>query len=97
MYIRGEGKTTSILGLYVNDLSCTGEDPDEIEVFKKQMTTKFEITGFGLLPFYLGIEVTQQETYITIKHLGYARKVLLQFRMSECNPIVSNGAKRMAS
>ena len=59
MHIRGEGKTTSILGLYVNDLSCTGEDLDEIEVFKKQMTTEFEVTGFGLLPFYLGIEVTQ--------------------------------------
>jgi len=35
----------------------TGEDSIEIDVFKKQMTSEFEMSDLGLLSFYLGIEV----------------------------------------
>ena len=49
------------------------------------MMTEFEMTDLGLLTYYLGIEVDQKAYYITVKQSGYARKVLLQFGMSECN------------
>ena len=32
---------------------------EEIELFKSSMKTKFDITDFGLLNSYLGIEVIQ--------------------------------------
>jgi hypothetical protein len=48
-------------------LIVTGGDPAEIVVFKKQMTSEFEMSDLGLLSFYLGIEVEQQEDCITIK------------------------------
>lgn len=75
-----------ILGVYVDDLIVTGGDLGEIAVFKRQMTSKFEMSGLGLLSFYLGIEVDQQEDCITIKQTSYAKKVLSQFGMSDCNP-----------
>lgn len=52
-----------------------------------EMTTQFEMSDLGLLSFYLGIEVVdQQQDSITIKQTSYAKKVLMLFGMSEYNP-----------
>jgi hypothetical protein len=67
VYKRGVGKGAMILGVYVDDLIVTGGNPDEIAVFKKQTTSEFEMSDLGLLSFYLGIEVDQQQDHITIK------------------------------
>jgi len=85
VYTRGEGLSKLVLGVYVDDLLVTGGDPREIEIFKKQMTSEFEMSDLGLLSFYLGIEVEQKKDFITIKQTGYAKKVLEQFGMSDCN------------
>jgi hypothetical protein len=85
VYKRGSGKDVVVLGVYVDDLVVTGESPVEIENFKKQMTCEFDMSDLGLLSFYLGIEVDQQEDHITIKQSTYAKKVLSQFGMADCN------------
>jgi hypothetical protein len=84
VYTRGSGKDSVLLGVYVDDLIVTGNDPMEIEKFKQQMTGEFEMSDLGLLSYYLGIEVNQEE-YLTIKQTAYAKKVLDQFGMGECN------------
>lgn len=85
VYTRGVGKTRLILGVYVDDLIVTGGDPLEISVFKKQMSSEFEMSDLGKLSFYLGIEVEQEADCITIKQTGYAKKVLSRFGMENCN------------
>jgi hypothetical protein len=67
VYKRGIGKNAVILGVYVDDLIVTGADVSEIDRFKKQMTSQFEMSDLGLLSFYLGIEVEQCADYITIR------------------------------
>jgi len=57
VYTRGIGSNTVILGVYVDDLIVTGGNPGEIDLFKRQMMTEFEMTDLGLLSYYLGIEV----------------------------------------
>jgi hypothetical protein len=86
VYKRGIGKSAVILGVYVDDLIVTGADISEIEKFKRQMTTQFEMSDLGLLSFYLGIEVDQHSDYVTIRQSNYARKILTQFGMADCNP-----------
>jgi len=76
VYKRGGGKGAVILGVYVDDLIVTGENPDAIAEFKRQMTSEFEMSDLGLLSFYLGIEVEQQVDHITIKQTSCAKKVL---------------------
>ena len=85
VYTRGTGDSAVILGVYVDDLVVIGSNIEEINLFKKQMMAEFEMTDLGLLSYYLGIEVDQKEDFITVKQSGYARKVLEQFGMSECN------------
>jgi len=68
-----------VIGVYVDDLIVTGGDPREIEVFKKQMNSEFEMSDLGLLSFYLGIEVEQKKDIITIKQTVMPRKFLISF------------------
>jgi hypothetical protein len=85
VYTRGVGKSRLILGVYVDDLIVTGGEPAEIATFKKQMTSEFDMSDLGLLSFYLGIEVKQENDCITIKQTSYAKKVLSRFGMTDCN------------
>jgi len=47
-----------LICLYVDDLIVTGSDVNEIEVFKSQMMTEFEMTDLGNLTYFLGMEFT---------------------------------------
>jgi len=86
VYTRGEGRAAVVIGVYVDDLIVTGDDPMQIQAFKQQMTKQFEMSDLGLLSYYLGIEVSQQERCLTLKQTGYAVKVITQFGMMDCNP-----------
>ena len=56
-----------VLGVYVDDLIVTESNLAKISKFKQEMTTQFEMRDLGLLSFYLGIEVDQQQDFIAIK------------------------------
>jgi hypothetical protein len=86
VYTRGHGADVVLLGVYVDDLIVTGGNPEQVKLFKQQIMEEFEMTDLGLLSYYLGIEVDQKEDHITMKQAAYARKVLGQFGMGECNP-----------
>nr|GEU52734.1 putative reverse transcriptase domain, ribonuclease H-like domain, aspartic peptidase domain protein [Tanacetum cinerariifolium] len=49
------------------------------------MEEKFEMTDLGLLAYYLGIEVTQNNGDISIRQSAYASKILKEARMIDCN------------
>ena len=73
--------------LYVDDLLFTGNSPQMFEEFKHAMFKEFEMTDCGLMSFFLGIEVKQQQDGISISQKKYAKELLEKFRMSNCNPI----------
>lgn len=85
VYRRGEGQQILIVGTYVDDLIVTGGTCVEILAFKKQMEDQFEMTDFGLLNYYLGIEVIQKEEGILKKQTGYAKKILKETSLQDCN------------
>lgn len=86
IYTKHEGNELIIMGVYVDDLIVTSSCTKKIEEFKKQMEEKFEMSDLGLLSYYLGIEVKQTEKGITIKQEGYAKKILKETSLLECNP-----------
>jgi hypothetical protein len=49
------------------------------------MTNEFEMSDLGLLSYYLGIEVGQHSDFTIVKQTCYAKKVLEQFGMDQCN------------
>ncbi|KAD4585749.1 hypothetical protein E3N88_23350 [Mikania micrantha] len=85
VYIRGKGQNTLIMGVYVDDLLITGAGIEEIRRIKKEMEVNFEMTDLGMLTYYLGIEVKQDKEGISICQEGYAKKILKETSMSNCN------------
>lgn len=74
-----------IVGVYVDDLLVTGSCPNTVKMFKKDMSTKFEMSDLGLLTYYLGIEVNQHEEGVSLKQEAYAKALLDKTRMKACN------------
>ncbi|KAG6495613.1 hypothetical protein ZIOFF_043439 [Zingiber officinale] len=85
VYTRGEGEARILVGVYVDDLIVTGSSIEKINKFKQQMMTEFEMSDLGLLSYYLGIEVEQQKSRILLRQSAYAKKILSQFKMTDCN------------
>ncbi|CAJ2633694.1 unnamed protein product [Trifolium pratense] len=87
LYIKAQGGDILIVCLYVDDLIFTGNNPTMFEEFKKEMTKEFEMTDIGLMSYYLGIEVKQEDHGILITQEGYAKEVLKKFKMDDANPV----------
>jgi hypothetical protein len=49
------------------------------------MTNEFEMSDLGLLSYHLGIEVGQYKDFTIVKQTCYAKKILEQFGMGQCN------------
>jgi len=74
-----------IVAVYVDDLFVTGTSLELILKFKKEMSSKFEMSDLGLLSYYLGIEVIQHSKGITLNQSRYAIKILEEIGMKDCN------------
>eukprot|EP00253_Pinus_taeda_P015521 PITA_15521 len=66
-----------------------GNDDYLIENFKTVMKEEFEITDMGLLRYFLGIEVDQNENGIFISQARYINEVLGRFNMQECKAAIT--------
>ena len=85
VYNKFVGNKIIIVGVYVDDLVVTGSNLELINEFKNQMEKEFEMSNLGLLSYYLGIEVTQTKTGVIIKQEAYAKKILEEAGMLDCN------------
>lgn len=66
VYTRTKGRSRLIVGVYVDDLVITGHGEKDILTFKAQMKSVFKMSDLGLLSYYLGIEVTEGPSGITL-------------------------------
>ncbi|GKE36893.1 uncharacterized mitochondrial protein-like protein, partial [Tanacetum coccineum] len=74
-----------IIAVYGDDIFVTGTSLDLINEFKKRMASQFEMLDLGELTYYLGIEVSQGKDCVEIKQERYARKILKEAGMEDCN------------
>nr|GEU46929.1 ribonuclease H-like domain, reverse transcriptase, RNA-dependent DNA polymerase [Tanacetum cinerariifolium] len=81
IYTKTSKDSTLLIGVYVDDLIITGTQKKEIDKFKAQMEEKFKMSDLGLLAYYLGIEVTQTNSDISIRQSAYANKIKKEARI----------------
>jgi hypothetical protein len=67
IYQWGNGGNTLLVGVYIDDLVITVTKDAEVASFKEEMKTTFQMSDLGLLSFYLGIEVHQGDSGITLR------------------------------
>jgi hypothetical protein len=88
VYMKTEDKGEFlILCLYVDDLLFTGNSEKMFAEFKQSMFKEFEMTDDGLMSYFLGIEVKQENDGIFISQKKYMREILEKFKMDSCNAI----------
>ena len=78
-----------MLLLYVDDFILTGNDDYIIENFKTVMKEEFQMTDMGLLRYFLGIEVEQNQNGIFISQAQYVNEVLERFNMQESKATIT--------
>jgi hypothetical protein len=81
----GNGGNTLLVGVYVDDLVITVTKDAEVTTFKEEMKATFQMSDLGLLSFYLGIEVYQGDSGITIRQITYAKRVVELAGITDCN------------
>ena len=80
------GGVPLILLLYVDDLFITG-GKHLIDACKKDIASEFEMTDLGLMHYYLGMEVWQDDVHVFQGQGKYAADVLKRFQMTDCKPM----------
>jgi hypothetical protein len=75
IYRRGNGENALLVGVYVDDLVITDTKDAEVAAFKEEMKATFQMSDLGHLS-YLGIEVHQSDSVITLRQTAYAKHIV---------------------
>ncbi|XP_040384201.1 uncharacterized mitochondrial protein AtMg00810-like [Oryza brachyantha] len=95
IYQRGNGENTLLVGVYVDDLVITATKDTEVAAFKEDMKATFQMCDVGPLSFYLGIEVHQDDSGITLRQRAYAKHVVDLAGLNDCNPALTPMEERL--
>jgi hypothetical protein len=100
LYFIIRDEDTLILILYVDDLFITGAE-DLIADCKLGLASEFEMSDIGLMHYFLGMEVWQEDGHIFLGQGKYAADILSRFQMEDCRPMstpmITNWKKLSAS
>ncbi|GAU13535.1 hypothetical protein TSUD_346390 [Trifolium subterraneum] len=89
VYVKhSDDKHMLIICLYVDDLLVTDSSLTEIEIFKSQMESEFEMTNLGKLTYFLGMELLATPKGTILHQAKYATEILKKFEMLDCNSSV---------
>ncbi|PRQ18578.1 putative RNA-directed DNA polymerase [Rosa chinensis] len=76
LFTRRQGKSFTVLLIYVDDILITGNDPVSIADVKKFLHKTFRLKDLGNLKYFLGIEVSASKRGIFICQRKYALEII---------------------
>lgn len=82
------GEEPLILVLYVDDLVITGVER-LIEHCKRDLAAELEMKDIGLMHYFLGLEVWQEEGHFFLGQGKYIVDILGRFHMEDCKPMLT--------
>jgi hypothetical protein len=94
IYRQSNGGNALLVGVYIDDLVITDTKDIEVTAFKEEMKTTFQMSDLGLLS-YLGIEVHQGNSGITLRQTTYTKRVVELAGLTDCNPALTPMEERL--
>ena len=76
-----------IIEVYVNDIIFGSDDDRLTQQFSKDMQSEFEMSLFGELKFFLGLQISQLNNGIFISQSKYIKEMLNKFGMEYFKPV----------
>jgi hypothetical protein len=95
IYQRGNGGNTMLVGVYVDDLVITGTKDAEVPAFKEEMKDTFQMSDLWLLSFYLGIEVHQGDSGVTLRQTVCVKRVIELAGLTDYNSALTPMEERL--
>jgi hypothetical protein len=95
VYRRGKDDNILLVGVYVDDLVITGTKEAKVKAFKEEMKATFQMSDLGLLSLYLGIEVHQDSSGISLHQTAYAKHIVELGGLIGCNPAYTPMEERL--
>ncbi|GJR28421.1 putative RNA-directed DNA polymerase [Tanacetum coccineum] len=86
LFTKSKNGIVIVLLVYVDDIVITGNNSDEIDKFKKFLSSKFMIKDLGKLKYFLGIEVLENNGGLVLTQRKYCLELLTEFGMLACKP-----------
>jgi hypothetical protein len=83
------------VGVYIDDLVIIGTKDAEVAAFNEEMKATFQMSDLRLLSFYLGIEVQQGDSGITLRQTAYAKRIIELAGLTDCNPALTPMKERL--
>eukprot|EP00253_Pinus_taeda_P027387 PITA_27387 len=77
IYTKKVGKSLIIIVIYVDDIILTGSDPNLINHVKSSLEKHFEMTYFGHLHYFLGLQILQSKEGISLSQSNAEASPLL--------------------
>jgi hypothetical protein len=84
-YIIVDGEMLMLI-LYVDDFFITCVEK-LIEGCKRDLSSDFDMEDIGMMHYFLGLEVWQEEGHIFLGHEKYSVDILNRFHMGDCKPM----------
>ena len=84
VYILHQDDSHLLLVLYVGDLIIRRSTPSIIDSVKSTLQDRFSMRDLSLLHYFLGIEIHQSSSGITLSQPKYTLDLLTRFHMSDC-------------
>ncbi|GKC78439.1 ribonuclease H-like domain-containing protein [Tanacetum coccineum] len=72
--------------VYVDETVNIGNNEFEIDKFKKFLSSKFMIKDLGLLKYFIGIEVLENESGLCLSQRKYCLELLCEYGLLACKP-----------
>ena len=77
------------IGVYVDDIVLAGENETRIKEVKEMLASQFDIKDLGILTYFLGMSVIQDQRELTtwMGQPAYIKKLLEKYKMSDSKPV----------
>lgn len=89
LYYKHDGVDILLICLYVDDLIYMDSNSRLNDAFKNSIMQEFEMKDLGLIHYFLGLEVYQDDNQIFIAQTKYANDLLHKFGMDDCIIVIT--------
>ncbi|UZJ53681.1 hypothetical protein CBS101457_003001 [Exobasidium rhododendri] len=86
LYFRKQ-PSSAIVCLYVDDILITAASVEEIITIKEEFHRAFKMTDGGLVSFILGLQVSWNNSTVTISQETYVKKIVKRFNLESANAV----------
>ena len=89
LYIKVTQDSILLIEVYVGDIIFGCDDNRLSQQFAKDMHNEFEMSLFGELSFFLGLQIRQSNQGIFISQTKYIKEMIKRFVVEDCKPVIT--------